>query len=202
MKTKIAMIPAVMFAMTAWAQTTAPKSALASGQAPVKVAIIHMQDAIVQTKDGQKAGQEMQAKFSSRRQELEKKQNDITTIQNQIRAGSATMSEAAKAKLQRDYDSNTKDFTRARDDFQAEVTQEENKIMNEVGQKMMDVMIKYATEHAIAVVVDVSSQQTPVIWADPSIDITNDVIKLYDQAHPNSVPAPAPAPAAPTTKKQ
>ncbi len=202
MKTKIAIIPALMFAMTAWAQTAAPKSAPASGQTPVKVAIIHMQDAIVQTKDGQKAGQEMQTKFSSRRQELEKKQTDITALQNQMRAGSATMSEAAKAKLQRDYDTNTKDFTRARDDFQAEVTQEENKIMNDIGQKLMDVVIKYATEHAIAVVVDVSSQQTPVIWADPSIDITNDVIKLYDQAHPNSVPAPTPAPAAPTTKKQ
>jgi outer membrane protein len=117
-----------------------------------------------------------------------------------MRAGSATMSDAAKAKLQRDYDNNTKDFKRATDDFDAEVQQEEGKIMNDLGQKLMDVIIKYANQNSIAVVVDVSSQQSPVLWADPSIDITNEVIKQYDQAHPGTG-APA-APAVPPAKKQ
>jgi hypothetical protein len=53
-------------------------------------------------------------------------------------------------------------------------------------------------------VVDVSNQQNPVLWADQGIVITDAIIKLYDQAHPNAAPAAAPA-AAPTAmpaKKQ
>jgi outer membrane protein len=180
--------------MSAWAlaQTAAP--------APRKVATVHVQKAILETKEGQKAAQDLQAKFTPRRTELEKKQADITAIQAQMRAGSATMSDAAKAKLQRDYDKNATEFKRAQDDFDAEVQQDEGKIMNDLGQKILDVISKYCAQNSIAMVVDVSNQQSPVLWADPSIDITNEVTKLYDQAHP--VAAPTPAPALPPAKKQ
>jgi outer membrane protein len=196
LKTNIVVFPTLMLGIAAWAQgqTAAP--------APAKVATVHVQNAILQTKDGQKAAQDLQAKFLPRRTELEKKSSDITAIQNQMRAGSATMSEAAKAKLQRDYDNNTKEFKRADDDFNAEVQQEEGKIMNDLGQKLMDVITKYSAQNSIAMVIDVSNQQSPVLWADPSIDITNEVIKLYDQAHPSPGATPAPAPAAPPAKKQ
>jgi len=112
------------------------------------------------------------------------------------------MSDAAKAKLQRDYDNNTKEFKRSTDDFDAEVQQEEGKIMNDLGQKILEVIGKYSAQNSVAMVIDVSNPQTPVLWADPSIDITNEIIKLYDQAHPVAAPTPAPAPAAPPAKKQ
>ena len=54
-------------------------AAMANAQAaaPTKVAIINMQQAILQTKDGQKASAELQTKFTPKRQELEKKQADL-----------------------------------------------------------------------------------------------------------------------------
>jgi hypothetical protein len=47
-------------------------------------------------------------------------------------------------------------------------------------------------------VLDVSNQQTPVLWADPSAEITSEIIKLYDQAHPGTGGTTA-APARPAT---
>jgi len=49
------------------------------------------------------------------------------------------------------------------------------------------------------VILDTSSQQTPVIYAANQIDVTQDIIHLYDQAYPvkasaTSAPAPKPAP--------
>ncbi len=69
--------------------------------------------------------------------------------------------------------------------------------MEDLGQKMMDVIIKYATANGYAMVVDVSNPQTPVLWADPGVDITNEIIKLYDQAHVGGATASAPATAKP-----
>ena len=194
----IALFSTLLFGMTAWGQGAAP----APASAPAKVATIHVQNAILSTKDGQKAAQDLQTKFTPRRQELTKKESDITAIQTQMRAGSATMSEAAKAKLAHDYDSNSKELKRSQDDFDAEVQQEEGKIMNDLGTKLMEVLVKYTTQNSIGMVVDVSSQQSPVLWADPSVDITNEVVKLYDQAHPVAAGAPAAPPAAPPAKKQ
>jgi outer membrane protein len=185
--------------------------AFAQTPAPAKVAIIHVQNAILATKDGQKAQGELQQKFSPRKQQIDKLQSDIASLQDQLKKGSATMSEDAKNKLMKDIDTSQKRYQRDGEDFEAEVQQEEGRIMNDLGQKVMDVIIKYATQNGYSMVVDVSNPQTPVLWADPSVDITNEIVKLYDQAHPGggaatSAPAPAgtakpqspsPAPAVP-----
>lgn len=174
-------------------------AALANAQAaaPTKVAIISVQQAILQTKDGQKASADLQAKFLPKRQQLEKKNADIQALQDQMKKGSATMSDEAKQKIARDIDANQKSLQRDSEDFDADVQQEEGKLMQDLGQKIMDVIIKYATQNGYAVVLDVSNQQTPVLWADPSSDITTEIIKLYDQAHPGTGATPAPATAKP-----
>jgi outer membrane protein len=206
LKKNFAVFPALALglAVLAHAQTAAP----------TKVAIISVQQAILQTQDGQKASAQLQTKFTPRRQELEKKDASIKALQDQMKKGSATMSDEAKNKIARDIDSTQKSLQRDNEDFEADLQQEEGKIMQDLGQKMMDVIIKYASQNQIAVVLDVSNQQTPVLWADPSADITTEIEKLYDQAHPSAgapagtaKPATPPAstakpPATPPAKKQ
>jgi len=174
-------------------------AALASAQAaaPTKVAIIHIQQAIVSTKDGQKAQAELATRFGPKRTELEKKNTELTALQEQLKKGSATMSDDAKNKIAKDIENLNRELTRGGEDYDAEVQQEEGKIMNDLGQKMLDVVGKYAAQNGFAMVLDVSNQQT-VLWADPGVNITAECIKLYDQAHPGTGAA---APAAGTAAK-
>jgi outer membrane protein len=190
-------------------------AAMVHAQTPAKVAIIHVQNAILQSKDGQKAASELQGRFAPKKADLDKKQADIATLQDTLRKGSATMSEEAKAKLMRDIDANNKSLQRDTEDAQADLDQEQGKIMQELGNKVMAVLEKYATANGYALVLDVSNPQTPVLWASQTIDITSDIVKLYDQANPGTAApagakpaAPAPArplvttPAAPAPKKK
>jgi outer membrane protein len=200
-----------MMGFAALANAQAPAAA-APGTAPTKVAILNVQGAILSTADGKKATADLTAKFTPKRSLLEKKQADIVTMQDQVRKGGATMSEDAKAKLARDIDAAQKGFQRDTEDFDADVQQEENKIMGDIGEKMMAIISKYSQSNGIGIVVNVSDQATPVLWADPAVDITQEIIRLYDQAHPPQVGTPAPAatkpaaapakpPAQPATKK-
>jgi outer membrane protein len=191
-------------AMLAHAQTAAAVQ--------TKVGIIHIQNAIISTKDGQKAAGELQTKFAPKKAELEKKQSLIAQLQDQLRKGSNTMSDDAKQKLMREIDQNTKSLNRETEDDQAELDQEQNKIMQELGQRMMAVIDKYAKDNGFSLILDVSSPQTPVLYAANSIDITKDIIDLYDKnapaartsATPGASPAgptPAAKPALPPIKK-
>jgi outer membrane protein len=172
-------------------------AAMAHAQTPAKVAIIHVQNAILQTKDGQKAASELQGRFAPKKAALDKKQADIAALQDTLRKGSATMSEEAKAKLMRDIDANNKSLQRDTEDAQADLDAEQGKIMQELGNKVMAVLEKYATGNGYALVLDVSNPQTPVLWASQTIDITGDIVKLYDQANPGTgAPAAAAKPAA------
>ena len=175
--------------------------AKAQGQPPTpsKVAIIHVQNAILSTKDGQKAAADLQASFLPKQTEIEKRRSEIASLQDQLRKGNATMAEDAKATLMRDIDAKNKILTRETEDAQADLDSSQGKIMQELGNKMMAVIEKYSNQNGYALVLDVSNPQTPVLWAASAIDITNDIVKLYDQANPGAA-APAGAatkPAAP-----
>lgn len=172
--------------------------------APTKVGIIHIQNAIIGTKDGQVAAKSLEERFMPRRKEVEKKQADIGAMQNQLRASSNTASEDVKNKLMRDIDVKQKSLQRDAEDFQAEVDQEQQKVLGELGGKIMAVIDKFATDNGYALVIDVSSQQSPVLYAATAIDITREIVALYDKNAPSAAKPPAPAAtpaAAPPAKK-
>jgi outer membrane protein len=160
---------------------------------PTKIGIIHVQAAILNTKDGKKASEDLNAKFAPKKAELEKKQANIDQLKDKLQKGSATMSDDAKAKLMRDIDTETKSLTRANEDAEADLQQEEGKIFNELGSKMYAIVEKYAKDNGYAMVVDVSSPQQPVWWASDAINITNEAISLYDKANPGTPSATGPA---------
>jgi outer membrane protein len=222
LKTNVSALTALALGITAMAygqaaQAPAPAPPVAAGTAspapapatgPTKVAIIQLQKAMVSTQDGQRASAEMNAKFGPRKQELEKRDADLRNMQDQLNKGGATLSDAAKQKLAADIANGQKQLKRDGEDFDGDVTAYENNLMQDLAAKIVDVIAKYATQNGYAMVVDVSNQQSPLIWADQANVITDAIVKLYDQAHPGAAPAaaaPAPAvkpPATPPVKKQ
>ena len=163
----------------------------AMAQSPTKVGIINIQSAVISTKDGQKAATELQARSAPKQKDLERKQGEIAALRDQLNKSGNVASEEQKLKLTREIDQKTKSFNREVEDVQAELSQEEGKLMNELGGKMMQILDKYAKENGYALVLDVSSQQSPVLFAANGIDVTQDIIKLYDQNSAVSAPAPA-----------
>jgi outer membrane protein len=192
----------------------APAGGAARAQAlapPVKIAVISMQDALLSTKDGQKAVAELKAKFAPKEKEFQERQQQLVTKQEQYKKTENTISDEAKATLARDIDAMTKTLQRDTDDARQDVEQEQQKVLNELGQKMMQVLQKYANEKQITVVLDISGQPNNILFASSTIEITRDIIAMYDAAAPmtavpsakpaanpsSSAPRPAPKPAAP-----
>lgn len=179
-----------------------------------KIATINIQAAIVGTKDGQKAAAELESKAAPKRRVVEGKQNEINSMKDQLQKGANTLSEAAKNDLYRTIDQKTKSLNREMEDMQAEMEQEQQKAINDLGQKIYAIVSKYGQDHGLTMIVDVSNPQTPVFWALPSIDITKDIVDLYDKevagatttSAPSSKPpintaAPAPHSTAPGTAR-
>jgi outer membrane protein len=181
-------------------QTAPPAAAATPAPAPTKVGVINVQDAITQTKDGQKALADLRAKFSPKQSELEKKQQDVASLQQQLSKGQNTMSDESKQKLMREIDAKNTLLKRDTEDANADLEQENQRLMNDLGGKVMATINKFATDNGYALVVDISSQQTPVMFASSSIDITRDIIALYDKSAPNFAAPSGPKTATPQPK--
>ena len=179
----------------------------ALGQAPPsKVGVINIQSAIISTKDGQKAASELAARYEPRRKQIEARSGEVGSLKERLSKGANTMSEDAKQVLVRDIDQKTRSLQRDTEDAQTEFDQEQNKVLSELGQKMMAVIDKYARDNGFVLILDVGAQQNPVLYASNSIDITSDIVALYDKNAPGAAGAapaarPAAAPSRPATKK-
>lgn len=185
-----------LFAMTVlgagMALAQAPAAAPAAASAPpTKVAVIQIQAALAATKEGQKAAADLEVKLSPRKKDLDGKQAEIKDLQERLQRGGNTLSDSAKEDLTRNIDTKTKSYNRELEDAQAELEQEQQKVVGTLGQKMMAVIDKYAQQNGFAIVLDVSSQNTPVLYASNTVDITKEVIDLYDKTVFTPTAAPA-----------
>lgn len=172
----------MIVSMTTWAQA----------QGPGKIGVIHFQNALIATKDGQKAASELESKTAPKKKELEKKQGEIQSLRDQLSKTSSVGSEEVKAKLMRDIDTRTKQFNREIEDAQTELDQEQGRVLQELGGRMLSVIEKFARDNGYSLIIDISSQQTPVLFAANTIEVTKEVVDLYDR---NAGGAAAPAPA-------
>jgi outer membrane protein len=160
---------------------------------PIKVATIFGQNAIVSTQEGQKASAALTAKYAPKRDEFNRKQAGMQSLRDQLKKGQATMSADVRDRLNQTIDAKNKELQRLGQDSQAALEEEEGAMMQQLGEKLMEVVRDYATRNGYAVVFDVSLPNGPILWASPSVDITNDIVRLYDQAHAaGATPKPAP----------
>jgi len=183
---KIHLAPVVLAATLAvpavWAQTGG--AAHADPAAPLKIGVLNMEVAITSTQEGRQAASELNTKFAPRQTELQTIQKQLQDIATRLQTNSNTLSDDEKYRLQRESETLNRTLQRkqqeARDDFQ----DAQQDLINTLGRKLMTVLDKYSKENGYAVVLDTSSQQTPVIYQAPTVDITQDIIKLYDQNYP------------------
>jgi outer membrane protein len=161
------------------------------------VATIFGQNAIASTQEGQKATAALTAKYAPKKEEFDRRQAELLALRDQLKKSAPTATEDARNRLNQQIDAKSREVKRLGEDSQAALEQEEGAMLQELGDKLLAVVREYAARNGFAVVFDVSAPNGPVLWASPAVDITNEIVKLYDQAHPAAPPAP---PAAPTKK--
>ncbi|HEY4709672.1 MAG TPA: OmpH family outer membrane protein [Candidatus Acidoferrales bacterium] len=169
----------------------------AGAQATTKVGVINIQAAIASTAEGKQAAAELQSQFAPRTTELQNLQKQIEDLRNRLQTGQSTLSDEEKARLTREGDQFTRSFQRKQQEFQDDTNDAQQDVVNRIGRKLVDILNKYARDNSYTLIIDDSSQQTPVLFAANQIDVTQDIIRLYDQSYPVKTSTAAPKPAAP-----
>jgi outer membrane protein len=179
--------------------TAAPAATTTAG----KLGVINVRQAIVATSEGKQASAELQSQFQPRQTELENMNKQIADLRQRLAAGENKLSQEEQARLTRQGEILARQLQRKQDEYQEDVNASQGEVIDKIGRKMIDVLDRYARENGYVVMLDSSAQNTPILYASNQIDVTQDIIKLYDQAYPlkaGATPAkPAAKPAAQST---
>jgi outer membrane protein len=190
----------------AYAQGAAPAGAATSG----KTGIINIRQAIASTAEGKQAGAELQSQFSARQNELEGLNKQINDLRQRLDASQGKLSQEEQTRLQRQGEVMARQLQRKQDEYQEDVNAAQADVFDRIGRKMVDVLDRYSRENGFILMLDSSAQNTPILFVSPNIDVTQDIIRLYDGAYPvkagatTSRPAgaaPKPATAAPKPQR-
>jgi outer membrane protein len=187
------------------AQTSpGPAAAAAAPAGPVKIAVISFQAAVAKTNEGQRNYADLEKKYAPREAQAKSLNDEIETLTKQLQAQGATLSDVERANRASTIDDKKKRLERDSEDLRNDGNQDIQGLYNALASKVYDVMSTYAQKQGYTLVLDVSQQQSPVLYALQSTDITQAVVDAYNAksgvpAPPAQLP-PAPKPAAPAAK--
>ena len=187
------------------AQTSpGPAAAAAAPAGPVKIAVISFQAAVAKTNEGQRNYADLEKKYAPREAQAKSLNDEIETLTKQLQAQGATLSDGERANRPSTIDDKKKRLERDSEDLRNDGNQDIQGMYNALASKVYDVMSTYAQKQGYTLVLDVSQQQSPVLYALQSTDITQAVVDAYNAksgvpAPPAQLP-PAPKPAAPAAK--
>jgi outer membrane protein len=170
-----------------------------------KVGVINIRGAIGNTAEGKQASAELQSQFAPRQTELENLNKQINDLRQRLSACEGKCSQDEIGRLTQQGQKATQRFDRLNTELQEDVNSAQGEVIDRIGRKMVDVLDKYSRENGFTLVLDSSAQNTPILYASTQIDVTQDIVRLYDSAYPvkgGAAPAqqkPAAKPATPTT---
>ena len=164
-------------------------ASLGIGLAQTKVAIINVNNAVLETAEIKKAQADLEAKYKPRQAQIERLQKEIASLQNQLQTGADKLTAQAQQDIQLTGTRKQRELTRLTEDLQADVDRERNEVLQRTGQRMQDVVRKMAEERGLDLVVDV----TNAVYFKPALDLTRDAVANYDKTYPPAGAAPAPA---------
>ena len=171
---------------------------------PAKVAVIAFQAAVAQTNEGQRDVGDLQKKFEPKRHQLQTRSAELDALAKQLQTQGSALSETELAKRSKDIADKKKAFDRDAEDAQNDFQTEMQGIFNTLAPKVYEVLTTYAQQQGYTLVLDVSQEQNPVLYANASSDISKAVIDAYNVKSgvpaPPARPAGAAAPAKPAAK--
>ena len=154
-----------------------------------KIGVLNVVQAISECTEGKQALGDFEKKVAAKREELEKKTNEIQELQKQLQSQARTLNEESRAALTKSIETKSTELQRAQDDAQKEFGQMQNEILGRIGNRVGPLVQQYAKENNFTLIVDSSNQNSQVIYRDPGIDITDDIIKRADAAQAPAAPA-------------
>jgi outer membrane protein len=167
----------------------------------LKYAYVNLQVVATESAQGKAFNAKVKALQDQRVKELQDKNKAMQSNQEKLDKGASVLNDQARAQLQSEIERQQRDIQRATEDAQQELQGLTQQLQGEFEKLVLPALDQVAREKQVHFVFDAA--QSGLVWADPSMDLTADVVKALDAsagakpaaatAKPAAAPAAAPA---------
>jgi len=162
-------------------------------QQAMRVAVVDVQRAMMQTEDGLRVQATLKKEFDKRQQELNKKQADLQKQKEDIDKQSKVLSKDAYQKRLEELQRQMMELQTLFVDYNKGLDKEQKEKTEPIFEKIMAIVKRIATTENYDIVVD----KTTVAYVRTDLDLTDKCIQMYNSGQVPATPAPASSGAAP-----
>jgi outer membrane protein len=148
-----------------------------------KMGVVDPQAVLEKSKAGRRALDGLKDYAASRQKLLVKDEDELKTLEKQVKEQESGLSEAKKRDLQGQFRTKIQDYQKRVQDFNQELAVKQKELVDEYMKKIQVATKAVAERNGVALVVDKGSDATIkiVIYNKDTIDLTEQVIKEFDK---------------------
>ena len=168
-----------------------PAAAQTPATAAPKIAVIDVQKLVVESAAGKEAQGRVKKIIDAKQADSEKLQKELQSLQQRLTDQGTSMTDDKREQLNKEYQEKGISYKRFQDDAQREVQEAQQKELAELEKRVLPVINIVGKEKGFTLIFNKYAPGM-LVYADDSVDITDDVLRRFN----TQVTAPPPAPAA------
>jgi outer membrane protein len=155
--------------------------------AQVRMAVVDMQRALLDTNEGRRAKNQLKKLFEARQEQLNSRQEALKRLKEDIDKQKNVVSREALEKRMGEYQAEFVKLQQNYLEYQQELAQKEAELTKSIFINLQQVVRQIGTAEGYTAIFESSA----VVWAPTHLDLTDRVIAEYNQAHPANANTPA-----------
>jgi outer membrane protein len=157
---------------------TAAAPALAQAPAP-RIAIVDVQRVLARSAAGVAAREQLERDKAGMQKEMDAKRKELEALLDELEKKGPLMTADALRDKQDQFERKRRDAARLADDLQKELQKREALLLQKVLQEISGIIDKVGKERSYLLIVE--RRGAAVLYGAPEADLTEEVIKAYDQ---------------------
>lgn len=172
----------------------APPTAASTCGGLQRISYIDVQRVLARSAAGVAAREQLEREKAGMQKEMDGKRSELDKLREELEKKGALLTPEVRRDKQEQFERKRRDAARLADDFQKELEKKESSLLQKVLQDVSGIIDRVGKEKSCYLIVE--KRGAGVIYAAPEADLTDEVIRAYDQQ------GPAKPPAAPTPGKK
>jgi len=164
--------------MLAMAGALLGASAVGAQTAPVKIGVVNQDRVLNDSDEGKRLKADLEKLRNAKAASIEAKEKEIKALQDQLLNAQLSLSEEKRDEIARDLKRKRVAYERLNDDATAEFQDAANRAQARLSAIFRDAVAKYGAENGFTVIFEMNT----LYYATPTVDVTDDMLKRFNQA--------------------
>ena len=151
----------------------------AAAQSPVQIGYVDVQRILARSSAGVAAREQIEREKVTMQKEVDGKRAEVEKLREDLEKKGVLLSAEARKEKQETLERKVRDLRRLVDDYQKELEKKEQGFLQKVLQELSGVIERYGKQRGYQMIVE--RRGAGVLYGSPEADITDEIIKAYDQ---------------------